>query len=269
MHDIDQLARLKKSGLRIDYDLLDASAIAPDGLHASGRTAAWPKGPGAWIAHCRAAGIRPGMRFSSSALRPFDQAPFDFNAEIFRDFIPTLQSWYDRGIRLFAFDGLDLTVATPETASGHTQDEIVAHNREALSVALTAFRAKNRDAVLLAIAGNGSVPDRSPVFLLLLQALPAGPPGLRPASNAPTKSNPTARSAALSKPAFLWRTFSPRASSRPVTLSNVRRNPVMLPFLPAHGKEIFSSPMRAAAGSIPSPAISMPYRPPTSAGWRA
>jgi hypothetical protein len=175
MHDIDQLARLKKSGLRIDYDLLDASAIAPDGLHASGRTAAWPKGPGAWIAHCRAAGIRPGMRFSSSALRPFDQAPFDFNAEIFRDFIPTLQSWYDRGIRLFAFDGLDLTVATPETAARLSQDEIVAHNREALSVALTAFRAKNRDAVLLAIAGNGSVSDRSPAFLLLSAGSPRGP----------------------------------------------------------------------------------------------
>jgi hypothetical protein len=39
--------------------------------------------------------------------------------------------------------------------------------------------------------------------------------------------------------------------------------------LPAHGKEIFSSPMRAAAGSIPSSAISMPSRPPMPAGWRA
>ena len=175
LSDLHQLVRLKESGLRIDYDLLDASAIAPDGLHSSGRTAAWPNGPDAWIAHCRAAGIRPGLRFSNSALRPFGQAPFFFNAEILRDFIPALQSWYDRGIRLFAFDGLDLTAATPETAAGLTQDEIVARNTAAFRVALTAFRAKNRGAVLLVIEDKGSVSDASPAFLLLSASSPHGP----------------------------------------------------------------------------------------------
>jgi hypothetical protein len=173
--DLNRLVRLKKSGLRIDYDLLDASAIAPDGLHSSGRTAAWPNGPDTWIAHCRAAGIRPGLRFSPSALRPFGQAPFLFNAETLHDFIPALQSWYDRGIRLFAFDGLDLTAATPENPAGITQDQFVAQNREALGVALTAFRAKNRGAVFLAIENNGSVSDRSPAFLLLSAGSPRGP----------------------------------------------------------------------------------------------
>ena len=159
--DLDQLTRLKKSGLRIDYDLLDASAIAHDGLHPSGRTAAWPNGPNAWIARCRAAGIRPGLRFSSSALRPFGQAPFLFNAEILHDFIPALQFWYDRGIRLFAFDGLDLTTETSENPAGIPQDEVVAHNREAFGVALTAFRAKNRGAVLLAVQSSAADPDGS------------------------------------------------------------------------------------------------------------
>ncbi len=173
--DVDQLIRLKKSGLRVDYDLLDAYAITHDGLHASGRNAAWPHGPDAWITHCRAAGIRPGLRFSSSALRPFGQAPFLFNAEILHDFIPALQSWYNRGIRLFAFDGLDLTIQTSENPPGITQDQFVAHNREALGVSLTAFRAKNRGAVLLAIKDNGSVSDASPAFVLLSAGSPHGP----------------------------------------------------------------------------------------------
>jgi hypothetical protein len=138
LQDIDQLVRLKKSGLRVDYDLLDASAIMSDGLHPTGRTVAWPNGPDAWIARCRAAGIRPSLRFTASSLQP--------------DFISALQSWYDRGVRLFAFDGPG--------------------NLEALDAALTAFRARNHDAVLLAIENNGSVSHASPAFLLLS----TGPP---------------------------------------------------------------------------------------------
>ena len=157
--DLDQLVRLKSSGLRIDYDLLDASAIAPDGLHSAGRTAAWPDGPDAWIARCRAAGIQPGLRFSASALRPNGRAPALFEAESLRDFIPALQSWYDRGVRLFAFDDFDLAGATPESAAGLTQNEIVARNLAALRVALTAFRAKNRGAVLLAMQSSATDPD--------------------------------------------------------------------------------------------------------------
>ena len=173
--DLDQLVRLKKSGLRIDYDLLDASAIAPDGLHSSGRTAAWPNGPDAWIAHCRAAGIHPGLRFDANTLGPNGRAPFFFEGKFLHDFIPALQSWYDRGIRLFAFDGLDLSTETSENPAGITQDEVVAHNREAFRVALTAFRAKNRGAVLFAIEDNGSVSDASPAFLLLSAGSPHGP----------------------------------------------------------------------------------------------
>ncbi|MFZ0340399.1 MAG: hypothetical protein WAL45_20410 [Terracidiphilus sp.] len=151
LRDINQLARLKESGLRVDYDLLDAYAVAPDGLHPFERSAAWPDGPDAWIARCRAVGIRPGLRFSNSALRPDGRATVLYDAEILHVFIPALQFWYDRGIRLFAFEGLDLTAGTPETPAGLTQNEIVARNREAFRDALTAFRTKNRGVVLLAI----------------------------------------------------------------------------------------------------------------------
>jgi hypothetical protein len=161
LRDLNQLARLKESGLRVDYDLLDAYALAPDGLHAFGRSAAWPNGLDSWIARCRAVGIHPGLRLSNIALRPDARAPVVFEAEIRHDFIPALQSWYDRGIRLFAFEGLDLTAATSETSAGLTQNDIVARNREVFHVALTAFRAKNRGAVLLAIESRAADSDAS------------------------------------------------------------------------------------------------------------
>ena len=201
LRDLDQLVRLKKSGLRIDYDLLDASAIAPDGLLSSGRTAAWPDGPDAWIAQCRAAGIHSGLRFAASALRPNGRAPAFFEGKSLHDFISALQSWYDRGIRLFAFDGLDLTAATPETAAGLTQDEIVARNSEALRAALTAFRAKNRGAVLLVIESDT---DHSDAF-----ANPSS--GSDPSVNNPDPRNEASRLGAF----LLLSTGPPRTSTTP------------------------------------------------------
>ena len=53
----------------------------------------------------------PACASPTVALRPDARAPVVFEAEILHDFIPALQSWYDRGIRLFAFEGLDLTAA--------------------------------------------------------------------------------------------------------------------------------------------------------------
>ena len=151
LHDLDQLVRLKKSGMRVDYDLLDASAIAPDGLHPIGHTAAWPNGPEIWIARCRAAGIRPGLRFYPSALHPDSHAP-DLSKGLFPpEFISALQSWYDRGIRLFVFGSLDSDAA------------------------LAAFHAQNRDAVLLAIEKGSSVSDAFPAFQLIAAGPPRGP----------------------------------------------------------------------------------------------
>ncbi len=201
LRDINQLARLKESGLRVDYDLLDAYAVAPDGLHPLGRSAAWPDGPDSWVARCRAVGIRPGLRFSNVALRPDARAPVVFEAEILHDFIPAMQSWYDRGIRLFAFEGLDLTAATPESPTGLTQNNIVAHNREVLRVALTAFRARNRGAVLLVIQSPAADPDA-------FENLPSG-------GNS-SVSNPISRNGPSRLGAFhLLSTGPPRASTTP------------------------------------------------------
>jgi len=201
LRDINQLARLKESGLRVDYDLLDAYAVALDGLHPFGRSATWPDGADSWIARCHATGIRPGLRFSNIALRPDARAPVVFEAEILHDFIPALQSWYDRGIRLFAFEDLDLTTATPETPAGLTQNNIVAHNREVLRVALTAFRARNRGTVLFVIQSPAADPDA-------FANLPSG--------GKSSVSNPNSRNEPSRLGAFqLLSTGTPRASTTP------------------------------------------------------
>jgi hypothetical protein len=129
LHDLDELARLKKAGMHIDYDLIDAAAIPPVGPPAE-----WL---GTWIAHCRAAGIRPGLRFASIPPQP--------------DLLSALQSWYDRGIRLFVFDDLQLDPA------------------------LAAFRLKNREAVVVATESTDAHPDASAASLLLSIGPPRPP----------------------------------------------------------------------------------------------
>lgn len=264
LRDINQLARLKESGLRVDYDLLDAYAVALDGLHPFGRSATWPDGADSWIARCHATGIRPGLRFSNIALRPDARAPVVFEAEILHDFIPALQSWYDRGIRLFAFEDLDLTTATPETPAGLTQNNIVAHNREVLRVALTAFRARNRGAVLFVIQSPAADPDA-------FANLPSG--------GKSSVSNPNSRNEPSRLGAFqLLSTGTPRASTTPQsslqraidieTDSQVRRDEKMGIPLP----HIFSTGLIAAPADPSNSSASSPHRDPLRApslrGWK-
>ncbi len=194
LRQIDDLVRLKQAGLRFDYDLMDATWFAAAGSYHTGPTLDWPKGPGAWIAKCRAAGIRPGLRVGGNVAAPTQAPPawkdsLDqdgrslslFEGGFLADFISALQSWHDRGIRLFVLDSLNLAAATPATAAKLTRDEIVARNSAALRQALESFRKSNRDTVVL-ISSIPSNPES-----------PAGPsaagdaPGAEPAANPPAK----------------------------------------------------------------------------------
>jgi hypothetical protein len=71
------------------------------------------------------------------------------------DMMDVLQFWYDRGIRLFKFDFLDLNAATPQSAAKLTKAEIRERNANALREAMDKFRAKNTEAVLIAFNGFG------------------------------------------------------------------------------------------------------------------
>jgi len=194
LRQLDDLIRLKNAGMRIDYDLVDATWFAPAGSYRTGPTSDWPKGPGAWIGKCRAAGIRPGLRFGGNVATSTQAPPawkdsLDqdghslslFEGGFLRDFMSSMQSWYDHGIRFFELDSVNLAAATPASAAKLTPDEVVARNAEALRQALETFRKTNRDAVIV-ISG---IPPANP-------GLRADAPAPAGATNAEAPPNPPA-----------------------------------------------------------------------------
>lgn len=174
MRELDELLRLKKAGVRFDYYMMDAFWFAPDGGYRTWRKPNWPNGPDAWIEKCRANGVLPGLWFSTNTLVKIQAAPAwkdslnkDGTAMSFSeggflpDFMNALQYWYDHGIRMFKFDFVDLTAATPATAAKLSKAEIKERNAAAFREALRLFRQRNSEAVLLAFNGFGGDLDNT------------------------------------------------------------------------------------------------------------
>jgi len=174
MRELDELLRLKRSGVRFDYYMMDAFWFAPDGGYRTWRTPNWPNGPDMWIRRCQANGVRPGLWFSTNTLVKIQAAPAwkdslnkDGGAMSFSeggflpDFMNVLQFWYDRGIRMFKFDFVDLYAATPATVAKLSKAEIKERNATAFREALRVFRAKNPEAVLVAFNGFGGDLDNT------------------------------------------------------------------------------------------------------------
>ncbi len=174
MSELDELLRLKRAGVRFDYYMMDAFWFAPDGAYRTWRKPNWPNGPDAWIQKCRQNGVLPGLWFSTNTLVKIQAAPawkdsLDadggamsfFEGGFLPDFMNALQFWYDRGIRMFKFDFVDMTAATPADAATISKAEIKERNASAFREALLAFRRKNPDAVLLAFNGFGGSLDNT------------------------------------------------------------------------------------------------------------
>lgn len=174
MREVDELLRLKRAGVRFDYYMMDAFWFAPDGGYRTWRKPNWPNGPDAWIRKCQANGVRPGLWFSTNTLVKIQaQAAWKdslnkdgtamsfFEGGFLPDFVDVLQFWYDRGIRMFKFDFVDFTAATPASAAKLTKAEIKERNSNALRKALLHFRRKNPEAVLIAFNGFGGDLDNT------------------------------------------------------------------------------------------------------------
>jgi hypothetical protein len=174
MRELDELLRLKKAGVRFDYYMMDAFWFAPDGGYRTWRSANWPNGPDAWIHKCQANGVLPGMWFSTNTLVKIQAAPAwkdslnkdggamsFFEGGFLPDFMNALQYWYDHGIRMFKFDFVDMGAATPASAAKLSKAEIRERNSNAFREALRTFRAKNREAVLIAFNGFGGDLDNT------------------------------------------------------------------------------------------------------------
>jgi hypothetical protein len=193
MRELKEVLRLRKQGVRFDYYMMDAFWFAKDGAYRKWRTPNWRNGPDAWIKMCQQNGIRPGMWFSSNTLVKIDAAPAwrdslnkqgtemsFYEGGFLPDFMDALQFWYDHGIRMFKFDFVDLTVATPKAEATQTKEEIRMRNANALREALKKFRTRNADVVLEAFNGFGgdmdmttSTPFHEPVDLRWLEVFDA------------------------------------------------------------------------------------------------
>lgn len=170
MRQLDELARLRRLGVKLDYYLMDAFWYAPDGAYRTWRKPHWPNGPDRWIAACQKIGVKPGLWFATNAIGK------DAKLELARqwrsslgksstnnlqylslseggflsDFMDVLQFWHDRGIRMFKLDFADFGAAGPATRESQSEAEVYERNKTALRLALKAFRQKNRDAMFIA-----------------------------------------------------------------------------------------------------------------------
>jgi hypothetical protein len=190
MKELDEILRLRRFGVRIDYYMMDAFWFAPDGGYRAWRKPNWPNGPDAWIKKCRDNGIMPGLWFGTNELVKINAIPewqssltakkgeMSFSEGGFLPhFMDSMQYWYDHGIRMFKFDFVDFGAATPETEKTKTPEEIRSRNVDAFRDALKKFRQRNSDVVLVAFNGFGGdvestagpFPFHSPVDLRWLE----------------------------------------------------------------------------------------------------
>jgi len=170
MREVNEILRLRKAGVRIDYYVMDAFWYDPDSGYRRWRAADWPQGPDRWLAALKANGIKPGLWFSTNTLThmaavPAWQGSLDkagnamslTTGGFLADFMDVLQYWYDRGFRLFKLDMADFdAVARREDGKVTPQAARIA-NLRAFHTALAAFRQRNPDIVLIGF--NGLVGD--------------------------------------------------------------------------------------------------------------
>jgi hypothetical protein len=168
MTELDEILRLRRLGVRVDYYMMDAFWFAPDGGYRTWRKPNWPNGPDAWIQKCRDNGIMPGLWFGTNELVKINpiaewqssltanQGAMSFSEGGFLpNFMDAMQYWYDRGIRMFKFDFVDFQAATPDTVKTKIPEEIRSRNVDAFREALGKFRRRNPDVVLVAFNGFG------------------------------------------------------------------------------------------------------------------
>jgi hypothetical protein len=170
MRELDEILRLRKAGVRIDYYVMDAFWYDPDGGYRRWRDADWPQGPERWLAALDANGIKPGLWFSTNTLTHMNAVPqwqdsLDeagtamslTTGGFLADFMDVLQYWYDRGIRLFKFDMANFDAVARSAKGKVTPQAARIANLRAFHEALLAFRKHNADVVLIGF--NGIVGD--------------------------------------------------------------------------------------------------------------
>lgn len=189
MKELNEIVRLRRAGVRIDYYLMDAFWYSTNGGYRQFRQPQWPQGPERWLKACADNHIKPGLWVASnvpfrlnvlpewrSSMDATGSAMCLFDGGFLPQFIDTMQFWYDRGVRLFKFDFANFSIATPEAARRFTKEEVFRKNCDALRHALQDFKRKNPEVLLAAFNGFGGdtggtfAPIRQTVDLRWLEA---------------------------------------------------------------------------------------------------
>jgi hypothetical protein len=168
MRELDQILRLRRAGVRIDYYLMDAFWYGTNGGYREFRYPQWPSGPDQWLKACHDNHIKPGLWLAcnvpfrlnvipewQSSMDPTGSAMCFFDGGFLPQFIDTLQFWYDRGVRLFKFDFANFTIATARAAQQFSKEEVFRRNCEAFRDALRTFKKQNTEVLLAAFNGFG------------------------------------------------------------------------------------------------------------------
>jgi hypothetical protein len=173
LRELDEMIRLKKNGVALDYYVMDAFWFDKDGGYRVWNKQHWPKGPGQWLTSCKENNIRPGMWFSTNLIATHsgrflevipewkDSLATDpnilclFEGGYLKHLSVSLQQWYDQGVRLFKFDFAYFEAVTPASKNKYTPDQIQEKNKQAFIDMLKAFRAANPDVLITGYNGFG------------------------------------------------------------------------------------------------------------------
>jgi hypothetical protein len=173
MRELGEILRLRKSGVQIDYYVMDAFWFDKMGGYRTWSKEHWPNGPGKWLETCKANQIRPGMWFSTNLIATHEgrylEPVAEWNDSVGTDssllclfeggyldhLAGTLQIWYDKGVRLFKFDFAYFEAVTPASKDKFSPEEVKDKNKAAFRDMLSAFRRRNPDVLITGYNGFG------------------------------------------------------------------------------------------------------------------
>jgi hypothetical protein len=179
MGELNELIRLKKNGVHVDYYVMDAFWFDKNGGYRKWHQQNWPDGPDRWLKACKENNIKPGMWFSTNLIatqrgRFLEVIPewqnslatdpnimCLFSGGYLNHLEESLQIWYDKGVRLFKFDFAYFSAATAAAKKVHLPSEIEEMNKLAFMDMLKQFRIKNPDVLITGYNGFGGDMENS------------------------------------------------------------------------------------------------------------
>jgi len=177
MRLLDEVVRLKKLGVQIDYYVMDAFWFDVDGGYRVWNRKNWPDGPGRWLEACKSNNIKPGLWFSTNLIhaggKPMlnmipeweDSATSNgavlslFEGGYLKHLMETLQMYADMGFRVFKFDFAYFDAASDDAKRNTLPAEIEELNKRAFIQAIKKFRTKNPEVIFIAYNGFGGDMD--------------------------------------------------------------------------------------------------------------